>query len=89
MSLIRFTYAPDWNFSENTFLDFGSIGDFACTPIESEDETPKKPWQRSVIKNTNVFSVRIGPSGGRKGFSAITSLVYFLTYFNLFFSLVI
>ncbi|XP_065222877.1 protein Skeletor, isoforms B/C [Planococcus citri] len=57
---------------ENTFLDFGSIGDFACSPIESDDDTPRKPWPRSVIRNANVFSVIIGPSGGRKGFSAMT-----------------
>lgn len=81
-------------FAENTFIDFGSIGDYACSPMESDDDTPKKPWPRSVIRNTNVFSVRIGPSGGRRGYSAITSqyfsilsrttsISYFLSNSNL------
>lgn len=41
--------------------------------MEIDEDMPNKPWIRSVIRNTNIFSVRIGPSGGRKGFSALTS----------------
>ncbi|KAK7602289.1 hypothetical protein V9T40_009730 [Parthenolecanium corni] len=51
---------------ENIYIDFGSTGDYTCSRLEQEDDTPKKPWPKSTIRNTNVFRLQIGPSVGRR-----------------------
>ncbi|XKL66519.1 hypothetical protein PGB90_009939 [Kerria lacca] len=58
---------------ENTYIDFGSIADYTCSPLNIDEDKQKKSWSKSIIRNTNIFSVRIGPNGGRRGFSAITT----------------
>lgn len=59
--------SSDFSFlSENIYIDFGSTGDYTCSRLEQEDDTPKKPWPKSTIRNTNVFRLQIGPSVGRR-----------------------
>jgi hypothetical protein len=40
-------------------------------------ENPFKPWKPAIIQGETVFTARIGPAGGKKGYSAITGDLIF------------
>lgn len=55
-------------------IDFSSRNDHSCTTSlynVVEGET-LKAWKPIIISDENVFSVRIGPTGGKRGYSVIT-----------------
>lgn len=57
-------------------IDFSSRNDHACTTslFDVPTDTGVQPWDPLMITNENTFSVRIGPTGGKRGYTAITGL---------------
>lgn len=55
-------------------IDFSSKSDHACTTslFDLPDEDDLKPWPSAIITGETVFSVRIGPTGGKRGYTPIT-----------------
>ena len=47
--------------------------------MKVSDESPLKPWLPSVIEGTQNFTVQIGPTGGKRGYTAITGNHIFLS----------
>ena len=56
-------------------IDFSSNGVQRCSAeFDKLPETTKlKPWTGSTISNNDTFYFKIGPTGGEKGYSALTS----------------
>ena len=79
--LLVFRKTEAWNLltfypiPANIAIDFRNGGTNDCVNINPlPAPTPTlKPWPNSIIKNTNNFTVNIGPTGGDRGYSAITS----------------
>ncbi|KAG5670982.1 hypothetical protein PVAND_001209 [Polypedilum vanderplanki] len=55
-------------------IDFSSKNEHSCTSslYDRKDETVVKPWPTREISNENVITARIGPTGGKRGYTAIT-----------------
>ncbi|PNF16538.1 hypothetical protein B7P43_G07206 [Cryptotermes secundus] len=55
-------------------IDFSSKSDHACTMslFDLPDEDELKPWPSAIITGETVFSARIGPTGGKRGYTPIT-----------------
>lgn len=62
------------NFPDDIRIDFSSRFDHTCTTslYNVRDEEVIKPWPANVIIGEKVFSVRIGPTGGKRGYTPIT-----------------
>ncbi|KAL1491384.1 hypothetical protein ABEB36_011989 [Hypothenemus hampei] len=57
-------------------INFGDMDDNQCT-LNVEDLPPEdgiKPWPKFKIIGENVFYVKIGPTGDKKGYTKITGL---------------
>ncbi|KAF6210117.1 hypothetical protein GE061_015873 [Apolygus lucorum] len=71
-----YAHAPNDKTNEDIRIDFGSTKDRNCVNslfnLPEEDEV--QPWTPAVIRGETSFSVRIGPSGGKRGYSAITGI---------------
>ncbi|CAB0009425.1 unnamed protein product [Nesidiocoris tenuis] len=69
-----YAHAPNDKTNEDVRIDFGSKNDGQClgSLYNLPDEEELQPWKPEVIKSETMFSVRIGPSGGKRGYSAIT-----------------
>jgi len=39
-------------------------------------ENPYPPWKPSIIQDAKVFTARIGPAGGKRGYTGITGTVF-------------
>jgi hypothetical protein len=59
-------------------IDFSSKSDHACTTslFDVPDEEGIKPWPPAVITGETVFTARIGPTGGKRGYTPITGMVW-------------
>jgi hypothetical protein len=59
-------------------IDFSSKSDQACATslIDLPDEVGVRPWPRTEITGETVFSVRIGPTGGKRGYTPITGRIW-------------
>ena len=68
---------------ENHFIDDERIllrgkGDHNC--LTSPDEAPErsgpqlKPWPPAIIDGITNFTARIGPTGGKRGYTPITGI---------------
>lgn len=59
---------------EDIRIDFGSRHDAQCANslYNLPDEDALKPWPKALIYTENMFSVRIGPTGGKRGYTPIT-----------------
>lgn len=57
-------------------IDFTSRDVHECTNslYNLPDELDPKPWKTAVIDDKDTFSVRIGPTGGKRGYSQITGI---------------
>lgn len=57
-------------------IDFNSKNEHSCTSslYDRRDENVVKPWPTRIINDENTFTVRIGPTGGKRGYTAITGL---------------
>ncbi|KAG8222980.1 hypothetical protein J437_LFUL002703 [Ladona fulva] len=56
-------------------IDFSSRNDHSCqsfTKSSATEDNGIKPWPIVYIQGETVFSARIGPTGGKRGYSAIT-----------------
>ncbi|KAK6622254.1 hypothetical protein RUM44_002061 [Polyplax serrata] len=55
-------------------IDFSSRFDHTCATslYNVKEEEAIKPWPPNVIIGEKVFSVRIGPTGGKRGYTPIT-----------------
>ncbi|XP_066281067.1 protein Skeletor, isoforms B/C-like [Branchiostoma lanceolatum] len=62
--------------SDQVQLMFGREASDMCEMISSATPAPVTPWPTRKIKGDQVtnFTVRIGPTGGRRGYEAITGL---------------
>lgn len=62
-------------------INFSSKDDHICKSslYDIKEETGVKPWPINTIKNKQVFEARIGPTGGKRGYSYITGM-----YHNIF-----
>lgn len=50
---------------------------------ESNEIDELKPWTSDIITDKKTFSARIGPTGGKRGYSHITGIVCVITvYFD-------
>ncbi|KAK7069008.1 hypothetical protein SK128_009357 [Halocaridina rubra] len=61
---------------DKVVVDFKSTGDNTCaTLVPGNEKEPKryKPWTVNIINHTTNFTATIGPTGGDRGYSAITS----------------
>nr|CAD7425672.1 unnamed protein product [Timema monikensis] len=56
-------------------IDFSSRDDHACTIslFDLPEETGLQPWPPAIITGENLFSVRIGPTGGKRGYTPLTA----------------
>ncbi|XP_026669797.1 protein Skeletor, isoforms B/C isoform X2 [Ceratina calcarata] len=60
--------------TEDIRIDFTSRNVHECTNslYDLPDTSDIKPWPVAVITNETTFSARIGPAGGKRGYSSIT-----------------
>lgn len=60
--------------TEDTKIDFSAVDDHSClsslTDVPQDSEL--EPWTPAVITQSTMFTARIGPTGGKRGYSAIT-----------------
>lgn len=55
-------------------IDFSSLDDHDCT-VDLEDladEDGPKPWPPAKLIGESTFTARIGPTGGKRGYTPIT-----------------
>ncbi|XP_057663015.1 protein Skeletor, isoforms B/C isoform X1 [Diorhabda carinulata] len=60
--------------TEDSRIDFSNYEDHDCT-IDLEDlgtQNGPKPWKPAVIIGETIFNARLGPAGGKRGYTAIT-----------------
>lgn len=57
-------------------INFSSTDDHTCVTslYEFQEKDGPKPWPQARIANEKVFTARIGPTGGKRGYSAITGM---------------
>lgn len=62
--------------TEDIRIDFTSRNVHECTNslYNLPDMSDIKPWPPALITNETTFSVRIGPAGGKRGYTRITGI---------------
>jgi hypothetical protein len=67
-------------------IDFSSKNEHSCTSslYDRKDEVIIKPWPSREINNENVITARIGPTGGKRGYTAITGKINLLVYSRVY-----
>jgi hypothetical protein len=62
-------------------------GDHSCVKLIDEivtDSGPRlKTWPINIIEGVNNFTARIGPTGGKRGYTAITGSLKYTRRFGL------
>lgn len=60
--------------TDDVKIDFSSKDEHSCSSslYDRKDENAVKPWPVKKLVGENVISVRIGPTGGKRGYTAIT-----------------
>ena len=55
-------------------IDFSSKSDHSCVSsiYDLKEEDGPEPWKQQKIIGENVFRARIGPTGGKRGYTPIT-----------------
>lgn len=63
--------------TDDVKIDFSSKNEHSCTSslYNREDEVMVKPWPSRTLIGENSITARIGPTGGKRGYSAITGKV--------------
>lgn len=72
--------APEDKSSSST-PQSGSGSGTEIKPIPTTTEAAFRPWSPNVISGEKMFTAKIGPTGGRKGYTAITGMPLYLNYF--------
>lgn len=72
------THTDDSHNSESILMDFNAQGEHSCTSslYDIKDAAKVKAWPTRVLRNQNVITARIGPTGGNRGYSRITGEKY-------------
>lgn len=68
-------HTPDDYTVDDIKIDFSSKGEHSCSSSlynRKTDEQIVKPWPSRTIIDENVITARIGPTGGKRGYTAIT-----------------
>lgn len=60
--------------TDDVKIDFSSKDEHSCPSslYDRKDENAVKPWPVKKLVGENVISVKIGPTGGKRGYTAIT-----------------
>lgn len=60
--------------TDDVKIDFSSKDEHSCTSslYDRKDESVVKPWPSRILSGENTITVRIGPTGGKRGYTAIT-----------------
>lgn len=68
------SHTGDDHTTDDIKIDFSSKNEHSCTSslYDRKDEVMVKPWPSRTLIGENVISVRIGPTGGKRGYTAIT-----------------
>ena len=68
--------------TEDIRIDFTSRNVHDCTNslYNLPDTSDIKPWPPAVITNETTFTARIGPAGGKRGYTSITGIYSRLVY---------
>ncbi|XP_037295975.1 protein Skeletor, isoforms B/C isoform X1 [Manduca sexta] len=53
-------------------LDFGATNDNTCIGLAELDERGPQPWAPRVLSGLTNFTARIGPAGGKRGYTPVT-----------------
>lgn len=58
-------------------IDFSSRNDHACSGslFDLPTESTLSTWKPKIISLENKFTVRIGPTGGKRGYTPITGKI--------------
>ncbi|XP_014254156.1 protein Skeletor, isoforms B/C isoform X2 [Cimex lectularius] len=69
-----YAHAVNDKTNDDIRIDFGSKQDGQCTNslYHLPEDEEIQPWPPAVIRDETVFSVRIGPTGGKRGYTPIT-----------------
>ncbi|XP_063869693.1 protein Skeletor, isoforms B/C-like isoform X2 [Scylla paramamosain] len=69
------SYHEDFITDNHVQLDFKSVGDNTCNPKPGAGpESPRyPPWEPRVLRAITNFTATIGPTGGDRGYSLVTS----------------
>jgi hypothetical protein len=68
------SHTDDSHTTDDVKIDFSSKDEHSCTSslYDRKDENVVKPWPSRTLSGENVITVRIGPTGGKRGYTAIT-----------------
>lgn len=68
------SHSGDDHTTEDIKMDFSAKNEHSCTSslYDRKGETTVEPWPTRKLTGQNVITVRIGPTGGKRGYSAIT-----------------
>ena len=74
------THTGDEHTVDDIKIDFSSKNEHSCTSslYDRKDEKTVKPWPPRTIIGENLITVRIGPTGGKRGYTAITGTYFYL-----------
>lgn len=68
------SHSEDSHTTEHILMNFNAQGEHTCTTslYDVKDAVKVKAWPTRVLRNQNVITARIGPTGGNRGYSRIT-----------------
>jgi hypothetical protein len=73
------THTGDEHTVDDIKIDFSSKNEHSCTSslYDRKDESIVKPWPPRTIIGENMITVKIGPTGGKRGYTAITGIYFY------------
>lgn len=68
------SHSDDDHTVDDVKIDFSSTNEHSCTSslYERKSENELKPWKPRKLMGEKVITVRIGPTGGKRGYTSIT-----------------
>lgn len=68
------SHSGDDHTTDDIKMDFSAKNEHSCTSslYDRKGENVVEPWPTRKLSGQNVITVRIGPTGGKRGYSAIT-----------------
>lgn len=66
--------SPDSHTTDDIVMDFSAKGEHSCESslYDLKDVSKVKAWPTRVLRDENVITARIGPTGGNRGYTRIT-----------------
>lgn len=70
--------------ADDVKIDFSSKDEHSCKSslYERKDESSVKPWPSRKLIGENIITARIGPTGGKRGYTAITGEIFTFRKFS-------